>query len=71
MDLNPDPGGPKTRGSSGSGFGSATLAETRKNTKKYLNGQLPGGRDDDGLGADALTSNAVQQIVISEQQYIY
>ncbi len=32
MDLNPDPGGPKTRGSSGSGFGSTTLAETRKST---------------------------------------
>jgi hypothetical protein len=32
-DLDLDPGGPKTHGSDGSGFGSATLLEI--NTKKY------------------------------------
>jgi hypothetical protein len=38
MDPDPDPGGPKTSGSGGSGIGSATLKETprRKKNNSYV-----------------------------------
>jgi hypothetical protein len=41
MDQNPDPGGPKTYGSHGSGFESATLQKTRRKCKYSLEVGLP------------------------------
>jgi len=36
--VDPDPGGPKTCGSGGSGFGSGTLLRTNPNVGHYRNG---------------------------------
>jgi hypothetical protein len=62
--MDPEPGGPKTCGSGGSGSGSATLLSGH-NTVPVPDGLIEAGRDDEILGGMELGAHHV--VVVARQ----